>query len=178
MIDVPAAALDAATAARVTLVIGVVDAGKTTLVTRLAAALASPGDLVGVVDADLGQSDIGPPTTVGLGLVHGAIDRLDQAEVVALEFLGVTSPAHCLRQTASATARLVKHALEIGCRRVLVNTSGLVEGNLGRALKRFKIGDPNQTISGAQTYRIEYRIGQALNAFPDHDELYWNATLS
>lgn len=139
MIDVPAAALDAATAARVTLVIGVVDAGKTTLVTRLAAALASPGDLVGVVDADLGQSDIGPPTTVGLGLVHGAIDRLDQAEVVALEFLGVTSPAHCLRQTASATARLVNHALEIGCRRVLVNTSGLVEGNLGRALKRFKI---------------------------------------
>ena len=83
MIDLPAAALDAATAARVTLVIGVVDAGKTTLVTRLAAALASPGDLVGVVDADLGQSDIGPPTTVGLGLVHGAIDRLDQAEVVA-----------------------------------------------------------------------------------------------
>ena len=44
------------------------------------------------------------------------------------------------------------------------------------ALKRFKIGDPNQTISGAQTYRIEYRIGQALNAFTDHDELYLNAT--
>src|SRR4029078_4011363 len=43
-------------------------------------------------------------------------------------------------------------------------------------LKRCKIGDPNQTISGTQTYRIDYRITQALNPFPDHDELYWNAT--
>jgi polynucleotide 5'-hydroxyl-kinase GRC3/NOL9 len=139
VIEVPAAALQAAAAARVTLVIGVVDAGKTTLLTGLAAALASHGDPVGVVDADLGQSSVGPPTTVGLGLVHGTIERLDQAEVVALEFLGVTSPARCLRQTASATARLVNHALEIGCRRVLVDTSGLVEGDLGRALKRLKI---------------------------------------
>ena len=43
------------------------------------------------------------------------------------------------------------------------------------ALKRFKIGDPDRTISGLQNYRIEYRITQALNPFSDHDELYWNA---
>ena len=39
---------------------------------------------------------------------------------------------------------------------------------------RLKIGDPDKTISGRQTYRIAYRIQGALNAFPDHDELYWN----
>ena len=39
---------------------------------------------------------------------------------------------------------------------------------------RLKIGDANRTISGKQSYQITYRISDALNAFTDHDELYWN----
>lgn len=39
-----------------------------------------------------------------------------------------------------------------------------------------KIGDKNQLISGTHTYTIHYRVQNALNAFPDHVELYWNAT--
>lgn len=39
---------------------------------------------------------------------------------------------------------------------------------------RLKIGDADRTISGKQSYRILYRVHDALNAFPDHDELYWN----
>jgi hypothetical protein len=39
---------------------------------------------------------------------------------------------------------------------------------------RLRIGDPDRTIGGRQTYRITYRVEGALNAFPDHDELYWN----
>ncbi len=134
-----AAALEAAARAPVTLVLGANDTGKSTLVTRLAGALAAAGHAVGVVDADLGQSDVGPPTTVGLGLVRGGLQCLGEAEVAALEFLGVTSPATCMQQTADATGRLVRRARERGCDRVLVNTSGLVEGALGRALKRLKI---------------------------------------
>ena len=133
------AALEAAARACVTLVLGANDTGKSTLVTRLAGALAAAGHAVGVVDADLGQSDVGPPTTVGLGLVRGGLQRLGEAEVAALEFLGVTSPATCMQQTADATGRLVRSAREHGCDRVLVNTSGLVEGPFGRALKCLKI---------------------------------------
>ncbi len=40
---------------------------------------------------------------------------------------------------------------------------------------RIKIGDPNQTVSGKQTYYITYDVDGALNFFDDHDELYWNA---
>jgi polynucleotide 5'-hydroxyl-kinase GRC3/NOL9 len=134
-----AAALDAAAAVPVTLVLGATDTGKSTLVTRLAGALAQAGHMVGVVDADLGQSDVGPPTTVGLGRVRGPIQRLAEAELVALEFLGATSPARCMRETAEGTARLVRRAQAIGCTRVLVDTSGLVTGAFGRALKRLKI---------------------------------------
>jgi polynucleotide 5'-hydroxyl-kinase GRC3/NOL9 len=135
----PAPALAAAAAARVTLVLGAGDTGKSTLVARLAAALVRRGDRVAVVDADLGQSDVGPPTTVGLGRVRRPIERLEEVEVSDLEFLGVTSPATCLRDTAEATARLVARALAEGCEHVLVDTSGLVQGDLGRALKRVKI---------------------------------------
>lgn len=140
---------EAAAAGPVTLVLGATDTGKTTLVAALAGALAAAGHAVGVVDADLGQSDVGPPTTVGLGRVRGPIERLADAELVELEFLGVTSPARCMRQTAEATARLVRRALESGCDRVLVDTSGLVQGPFGLALKRQKIDrvDPDVLVA-------------------------------
>jgi hypothetical protein len=38
-----------------------------------------------------------------------------------------------------------------------------------------KIGDPNTTISGAHRYVISYTVAGALNGFPDHQELFWNA---
>jgi uncharacterized membrane protein YgcG len=38
-----------------------------------------------------------------------------------------------------------------------------------------RIGDEDVEISGRHTYTIVYRVEGALNAFPDHDELYWNA---
>lgn len=134
----PAAARAAAAAARVTLVLGANDTGKSTLVAHLAATLAAD-HTVAVVDADLGQSDVGPPTTVGLGRVARPGAPLDAAELLGLEFLGVTSPATCVRETAEATARQVTRALDCGCDRVLVNTSGLVDGDLGLSLKRLKL---------------------------------------
>src|SRR5262245_20022307 len=39
---------------------------------------------------------------------------------------------------------------------------------------QLKIGDPDETISGKQTYVISYELEGVLNAFSDHDELYWN----
>ena len=40
---------------------------------------------------------------------------------------------------------------------------------------RIRVGDAKTTITGRHEYRLAYRIVGALNAFPDHDELYWNA---
>jgi hypothetical protein len=42
-------------------------------------------------------------------------------------------------------------------------------------LLRIRIGDPDRTITGRHTYGISYRVEGALNGFPSHDELYWNA---
>jgi uncharacterized membrane protein YgcG len=70
-------------------------------------------------------------------------------------------------------------------RRYVVDLGGVTDAG-GRRLQvrettegarlRFRIGDPDRTVTGSQTYRITYRLDGALNPFPGHDELYWNAT--
>lgn len=41
---------------------------------------------------------------------------------------------------------------------------------------RIRVGDPNRTISGEQTYVVSYRLGGVINEFDEHDELYYNVT--
>jgi uncharacterized membrane protein len=41
---------------------------------------------------------------------------------------------------------------------------------------RIRIGDADVFISGQQEYRIQYTVEGALDAYADHDELYWDAT--
>ena len=40
----------------------------------------------------------------------------------------------------------------------------------------FKIGDPDHYINKIATFNITYAVEDAITNFPDHDELYWNAT--
>lgn len=37
-----------------------------------------------------------------------------------------------------------------------------------------KIGDPNQTVTGAQAYTIDYSVQNVITFYDDHDELYWD----
>ena len=46
-----------------------------------------------------------------------------------------------------------------------------VEGGL----TRIRVGDADVEISGRHAYELTYTVEGALNAFRDHDELYWNA---
>lgn len=45
----------------------------------------------------------------------------------------------------------------------------------GGVITNIRIGDPDKTVSGKQTYVIDYDVKGALNSFRDHEELYWNA---
>ena len=42
-------------------------------------------------------------------------------------------------------------------------------------ITRIRIGDADIEIAGRHSYELTYRVEAALNGFPDHDELYWNA---
>jgi polynucleotide 5'-hydroxyl-kinase GRC3/NOL9 len=134
-----AATLGSVRKARVILALGASDTGKTTLLTYLGGALLDAGRSVAVVDSDLGQSEIGPPTAIGLGRLRRPFGRLADAELVGLYFVGATSPEAHVLPTVVGTHLLTERALGLGFDHVLVDTSGLVQGVVGRRLKREKI---------------------------------------
>lgn len=41
---------------------------------------------------------------------------------------------------------------------------------------RVRIGDPDRFVEGRQVYVVDYTAENGVLSFPDHDELYWNAT--
>lgn len=151
-------ALEAATAARIILIIGETDTGKTHFTTRLANALLDCGHPVAVVDADLGQSDIGPPTTVGLGLVNEPLTELGEAQVVGLYFVGSTSPQGHLLPTVIGTKKMVEKAERLGIHKIIVDTSGLIQGEIGRLLKQHKIDlvDPDLILALQRTGECDH----------------------
>jgi uncharacterized protein (TIGR04222 family) len=67
---------------------------------------------------------------------------------------------------------------ELRVDRVTVQPEGSAEYTVedaGGGMTRIKIGDPDRTVTGVHVYTIAYTVRGAMNTFPDHDELYWNA---
>ncbi|MEW5762618.1 MAG: Clp1/GlmU family protein [Bacillota bacterium] len=125
--------------ARLVILIGPVDTGKSTLTVYLANRSRQMGYTTAVVDADVGQSDIGPPTTIGLGIVRAEVEQLEQVPPVDLYFVGSTTPYGHVAEMVVGTKRMVDRAFALGAQRVLVNTTGLIHGELGQALKYHKV---------------------------------------
>lgn len=120
----------------VVLLIGATDTGKTTLCRAVADAVLAAGRRIAVVDADSGQSEIGPPTTLGLGLPEAAFTRLSDLKPRALAFVGSTSPPGYLLEWALGTRFLADRAGDLGAQVVLVDTPGLVSGPVGLRLQQ------------------------------------------
>lgn len=129
----------AAEKARLILFLGANDTGKTTLTTALARHFLGKGEPAAVIDADLGQSDIGPPGTIGMAWAEKEFSSLSELTPAGLYYVGSTSPMGHLLETAVGTYRLTQKAKALGTPRILVDTSGLVSGGLGWALKYHKI---------------------------------------
>lgn len=124
---------------KIIIVIGASDTGKTTFVHLLANLGARQGMRVGVVDADIGQSDIGPPTSIGLGIIDHPVDGLNEIPPSSLYFVGSTSPAGYLLPMVVGTKRMVDRAIRSGAERVIIDTTGLVHGEIGHVLKHYMI---------------------------------------
>lgn len=120
---------------KVVFVIGGVDTGKTTFVKWLANQGVEEGKIIGIIDADVGQSDIGPPTTIGLGIIKDKVEELDLVEPVNLYFVGNISPEGHFLDMVIGTKKLFDKALELGVDKVIIDTTGLVQGEVGQVLK-------------------------------------------
>ncbi len=118
--------------------IGGSDTGKTTFALSLANDALAKEIPTALVDADLGQSTIGPPTTIGLSLLKKG-DDLKEPKVNSIYFVGDTSPFSHLLQSVVGTKRLVEKARTLGAKLIVVDTSGLITGAMGQALKYHEV---------------------------------------
>jgi len=124
---------------RCCIVIGGSDSGKTTFVTSLANFLYRKGYRVAVVDSDVGQSDIGPPGTIGMGILSREVGSMSEIEPSSIYFVGSFSPERNLMPCIIGTKLLVEKAISLEADKVLIDTTGLVLGGIGRTLKYHKI---------------------------------------
>jgi uncharacterized membrane protein YgcG len=75
----------------------------------------------------------------------------DEYRYYALDLQGVTSPTGAPTQT-----------------KVTDQSGGETQ---------IRVGDPDVTVSGSQTYVLTYRLANVMNAFPDHAEFFYNVFL-
>ena len=121
------------------MMLGPVDVGKTTAATDLASAAVHAGLTTAVVDADTGQSDLGPPTTVGVGVLGGPVCKMSDIPLLAAVFVGDTSPQPLYGYLVDGSTRLVALAQDRGSRVIVVDTTGWVEGAAAVAAKAREI---------------------------------------
>ncbi len=112
----------------IAVVIGGADTGKTTLCTFLSNSLILKNRQVAIVDADIGQTDLGPPTTMAAAEVTASVVNLSQVKPSERLFIGLTSPGHAKGKVIRSIKRLVECHTKPG-KMVIVNTDGWIEGN-------------------------------------------------
>ncbi len=117
------------------LVLGATDTGKSICTLLFANFWAKHGRKVGIVDVDMGQSDLGPPTTMGMVLIDRPTKSLKEFSTDSLYFIGSTSPLNYFLPTICGTKKLIDEGKKKGAEIIIVDTTGLVKGNPGRTLK-------------------------------------------
>ena len=117
------------------MVLGATDTGKSICTLLFANFWAKHGRKVGIVDVDMGQSDLGPPTTMGMVVIDKPIKSLEEVLVDTLYFVGSTSPLNYFLPTICGTKKLIDEGKKKGAEIIIVDTTGLVKGNPGRTLK-------------------------------------------
>lgn len=119
--------------------LGGVDVGKTYTVTVLANRFFEWGVKVAVVDADVGQSDIGPPCCIGMGILTRRIRRLSEVPPHGLYFVGNTSPYGCIHECVYGAVAALKDAERRKADLILVDSTGWIEGPEARIFKLLEI---------------------------------------
>ncbi len=122
------------------LVIGAVDCGKSSLITYLANTLLKKcGKPIAIIDTDVGQSKIGPPGTLGLGLVCEQFVHLEEILYESIYFVGDKSPRGNLLPIVLGLNSLIHIAQSKHSQAILIDTSGFVHGPAASVLKLAKI---------------------------------------
>lgn len=110
------------------MVIGAADSGKTSFCAFLINKLLHRGERVAVLDGDLGQSDVGPPTTISYTLVTKPVTDLFKLRARDACFMGITSPSRVVNQMVQGMISLKRKIMIHNPDFIIINTDGWVEG--------------------------------------------------
>ncbi|MHB1459866.1 MAG: Clp1/GlmU family protein [Armatimonadota bacterium] len=114
------------------MVMGMPDVGKTTLINLLAERILQHQSELAVLDLDLGQSEVGPPTTMGLGLLDRVAHQVGYAKPLGMGFVGALTPGGMGIETIQALLPLLPLIPQnMSC---LIDGHGLVVGGVARRL--------------------------------------------
>ena len=123
----------------IAILLGATDTGKSTLAQFLISHLCRRGLKLGLVDADIGQSFLGPPATIGLSVFKSHPHWEVILSTPEIFFVGSTTPEGHFAIHLKGVKRMVDKISSYGPDVILVDTTGFVLGEGGRELKRRKI---------------------------------------
>lgn len=119
------------------LLIGATDSGKSTLAKYLVEKLLKENKKISIVDADVGQSTLGLPGTITMKVFINEED-IKNLNFDKMFFVGSINPAKKITEMIEGSKKMVNL-----CRRrsefIIVDTTGLISGEIGRTLKIGKI---------------------------------------
>jgi polynucleotide 5'-hydroxyl-kinase GRC3/NOL9 len=108
------------------MLIGDTDTGKSTLSVYLANVMLKRGLTPCIVDGDIGQGDLAPPTSIGAAVLSKQVTDLRDVDASLFEFVGNTSPAGFEQLVAKKLRSILDRASPIGSDICIVNTDGYV----------------------------------------------------
>ncbi|HKZ93414.1 MAG TPA: Clp1/GlmU family protein [Candidatus Bathyarchaeia archaeon] len=112
----------------IAMIVGAIDVGKTSFCAYLTNMALREKWRVTIVDADLGQADVGPPSTIGSCRITKPIRDPFDIGAEDICFIGVTSPSSAVNEVVDGIGRMTEKALKRGVDLLIVNTDGWVEG--------------------------------------------------
>ncbi|NOY54427.1 MAG: hypothetical protein GXP34_00365 [Actinobacteria bacterium] len=150
----------------VVMLLGAPDTGKTSFARRFLESAVGAGKRAAYIDADVGQTTVGPPACVGLKWLRERADLETLEEADELRFVGSISPKHLVLQEVIATATLVDQARE-EADLIVIDTTGAVSGVTGQTLKfhKLELCRPDVLVALQRGSEIEPIIGMARRFF-------------
>jgi polynucleotide 5'-hydroxyl-kinase GRC3/NOL9 len=113
---------------RTILLIGDTDTGKSSLATFIVNLALKKNLKPAIIDADMGQGDLAPPTAIGGTIIENPITDLRNLDAQIYEFIGNTSPVGFEDVTINAIRQIVKK-IAIDSDICIINTDGYIHNN-------------------------------------------------
>jgi len=125
-------------------VVGPGESGKTSFAAMLSNRAMARGIISAVVDADVGQADIGPPGFISMAIPGSWVLWLRELEPEAIRFVGTIEPGPVAGRILSSVASLVSEARARGAANIFIDTDEFlaVDAAVDQCVD-FRLGGPD-----------------------------------